>query len=128
MKSFSLHITISYVDISGRRHQSLYSCRRSGYAKRIHPWRLTHILTPRNSVKETGSQLGKWRTAPAFHKRCYAPQEPDGYRRSVARSPDTGSGLRFGDYFLTRLFAALTAVGTIRLTLLRLLHDTDASV
>ena len=36
--------------------------------------------------------------------------------------------LTVGDYFLTRLFAGLTAVGTIRLTLLSLLHEREASV
>jgi hypothetical protein len=39
-----------------------------------------------------------------FQKRSYAPQQPDGYRRSVAPSPTLRSGLRFADYFLTRLF------------------------
>jgi hypothetical protein len=41
---------------------------------------------------------------------------------------DTGIGARFADNFLTRLFAGLTAIGTIRLTLLSLLHERDASV
>ena len=35
-----------------------------------------------------------------FHKRSYAPQEPDGYRRSVARSPDTGIGASLCRLFL----------------------------
>jgi hypothetical protein len=39
--------------------------------------------------------------------------------------PRHGVGASLGDYFSTRLFAGLTAIGTIRLTLLSLLHERE---
>jgi len=51
-----------------------------------------------------------------------------GVARSRAAAPTLGSGRRFWRLFLARLFAGLTAIGTIRLTLLSLLHKREASV